>query len=622
MMDNNEENQAGLASPSNVSSRRSSAKNQSGPIIKSVSSISQKSSSNRSSISEATIEREKPSQNPSNNQTSSNIPNPIKIPSSHNNHYKEPYREPVQACPAPIDAPREASQILPFLWQGSLENAVDDNFIQTNNITHVINISTFEQKSKLINDQNYLQIHVLDDFHTQIDEYLLRTNSFLKNSLEVFEDTNGMFGTTLVHCHSGISRATTVTCAFIMAHRGMGFEKALSYVRKRRHHINPNLSFCGQLTMFEKKLREEGVIPSQRIHFSNESSTNSNSTSSQSHKVSAYSNQHTVGNRGFETINIRFSQHVIQGQNNNNNNTDRILSAGAIDSQLNRPPGQHNQTKSSTIETDNSLKINYRSTNNKKTRPKFLKLARVFCVRDSNSSISNDQSYQDSLSLLSSTNNHRKVSSGLNGYLCCGLTTKGSKLSQESPSSEKSSSSQTPTRHDRVLDFSQPPLTSVPVPVPMNVQQQQPIIGQGSALKPEEIGSNSLSRNSKLTDSTSDLGFCGLKNNNNGLTCGVAKGARKAMSSMRNKLSLNLVRHQDTANAAKFPPRGRDDGGQTVNDPTIRDISGRNSGSVESVGTPMVAVKSNMQYSRNGFVQMSPVSQSHIKVLRVNSNTT
>merc|ERR1719454_1072295 len=109
------------------------------------------------------------------------------------------------------------------------------------------------------------------------------------------------------------------------------------------------------------------------------------------------------------------------------------------------------------------------------------------------------------------------LGSTLNLKLCCVPTKSKSHQhqNQDSPVSEKSnSSSQTPTGSNRVA------LEQRPIAIDM-VQPARPLPPTTCR---EQINSGSLSRNQRLTDSTADLGFCGLtkSSNSSNLTCGVA----------------------------------------------------------------------------------------------------
>ena len=50
-----------------------------------------------------------------------------------------------------------------------------------------------------------------------------------------------------IHCAAGISRSTTVTCAYLMTHLDLPFEDVLRFVRARRSIVCPNRGFREQV---------------------------------------------------------------------------------------------------------------------------------------------------------------------------------------------------------------------------------------------------------------------------------------------------------------------------------------------------------------------------------------
>ena len=165
---------------------------------------------------------------------------------------EDSYTEPVQARPAPLDAPEEPSQILPFLWIGSLKNAKDAKFLIDTNITHILNCSTFNYSHEFIDAKNYLQFQILDSEDQRISDLFEKSTEFLKSAWLLYEDTNGKQGSCLVHCQAGISRAPSFTIAYIMNHRSMNFQSAFDFVKKRRSWIDPNIAFCAELQAYDK----------------------------------------------------------------------------------------------------------------------------------------------------------------------------------------------------------------------------------------------------------------------------------------------------------------------------------------------------------------------------------
>ena len=51
----------------------------------------------------------------------------------------------------------------------------------------------------------------------------------------------------------GISRSSTITCAFLMSKRGMTAAEALTQLRKHRH-IRPNEGFLDQIVEYDEEL--------------------------------------------------------------------------------------------------------------------------------------------------------------------------------------------------------------------------------------------------------------------------------------------------------------------------------------------------------------------------------
>lgn len=70
-------------------------------------------------------------------------------------------------------------------------------------------------------------VNLMRHFQTAID--------FIKEGIQA--------GGVIVHCYAGVSRSATCVIAYMMAVHGMSFFEALSYVRSRRHIINPNIGF-------------------------------------------------------------------------------------------------------------------------------------------------------------------------------------------------------------------------------------------------------------------------------------------------------------------------------------------------------------------------------------------
>ncbi len=82
---------------------------------------------------------------------------------------------------------------------------------------------------------------------------------YFERACEFIEEARQSKGAVLVHCVCGVSRSTTLCCAYLMKHHSMTLEQALVQLRTRRHIIQPNNGFLRQLISFDEKLQSEQV---------------------------------------------------------------------------------------------------------------------------------------------------------------------------------------------------------------------------------------------------------------------------------------------------------------------------------------------------------------------------
>jgi dual specificity MAP kinase phosphatase len=156
-----------------------------------------------------------------------------------------------QPC-MPISA-HGPTRILPFLYLGSQQDALNKETLRDHNINYELNVSTSCPKPEFIPDSHFLRIAVNDNYNENLLPYFPKAFSFLDKVRE-----SG--GCAIVHCLAGISRSATVAISYVMRHLCMSSDDAYRYVKSKRATISPNFNFLGQLLEYEKQLIRERVL--------------------------------------------------------------------------------------------------------------------------------------------------------------------------------------------------------------------------------------------------------------------------------------------------------------------------------------------------------------------------
>jgi protein-tyrosine phosphatase len=100
--------------------------------------------------------------------------------------------------------------------------------------------------------RSWLHIPIDDDYRENISEHFLKVIQFIDSARKQGQCV-------LVHCAGGISRSSTLVCAYLMWEHGWTRRQAIEYVTTRRKIIDPNDGFMDQLLLFEgvlAKLKE------------------------------------------------------------------------------------------------------------------------------------------------------------------------------------------------------------------------------------------------------------------------------------------------------------------------------------------------------------------------------
>uniref|UniRef100_A0A915BW81 protein-tyrosine-phosphatase n=1 Tax=Parascaris univalens TaxID=6257 RepID=A0A915BW81_PARUN len=154
-----------------------------------------------------------------------------------------------QPClPAASDGPTE---ILPFLYLGSQQDALDPALLNKYGIQYVINLSVNCPRPESVKQEgHFMRIPVNDSYQEKLLPHFEEAFKFL-------DKVSQRGSVVLIHCLAGISRSPTLAIAYIMRQNKWTSEQAYRFVKEKRPSISPNFNFMGQLLEYESQLREE-----------------------------------------------------------------------------------------------------------------------------------------------------------------------------------------------------------------------------------------------------------------------------------------------------------------------------------------------------------------------------
>jgi protein-tyrosine phosphatase len=141
------------------------------------------------------------------------------------------------------------SHIIKNLYLGNLYDATDDDFINSNDIKHIIRITESDYN---LNYNSNLKIHTFKvlDLESEADRYYTILPSIYNIIVNVPENEN-----VLVHCNIGKSRSATAVIYYIMKrYDTKDYNKVLNYVKSKRPIVNQNDGFKKKLKDNENNL--------------------------------------------------------------------------------------------------------------------------------------------------------------------------------------------------------------------------------------------------------------------------------------------------------------------------------------------------------------------------------
>ncbi|KAK6737508.1 hypothetical protein RB195_019923 [Necator americanus] len=154
-------------------------------------------------------------------------------------------------------APDGPTQIFPFMYLGSQQDALDTEQMRKRGITHVVNLSIgCPRASSITSDENFLRIPVNDSYQEKLSPHF-------ETAWEFLEGVRRSGNVVLIHCLAGISRSPTLAISYVMRYKNMSSEDAYRLVKEKRPSISPNFNFMGQLLEYEQLLIKKGLLSAE-----------------------------------------------------------------------------------------------------------------------------------------------------------------------------------------------------------------------------------------------------------------------------------------------------------------------------------------------------------------------
>ena len=141
---------------------------------------------------------------------------------------------------------RDFNEIIPSLYLGSVFAASSSDTLEELKITHVLTMG--KDMSPKFPDRYEYKVCELED---EVDEDIKK---YFEEGIEFIDTALSSEGNIFVHWAAGISRSTSMVCAYLMKSNKWKFKKALTHVISKRKFACPNSGFQEQLLEFEKEI--------------------------------------------------------------------------------------------------------------------------------------------------------------------------------------------------------------------------------------------------------------------------------------------------------------------------------------------------------------------------------
>ena len=149
-----------------------------------------------------------------------------------------------------------AHEIVPKIWLGNRNAALDTNWLKQNNITVVFNATKDLPFSPIIKKQYRIPV----DDNLQPEE-IRNMTLWSHEAIYKIIDEHNKGHTILVHCAAGMQRSAVLVGMYLIATRGMPWHQTITYIQSIRPiAFRPNANFKDSLVTFDRAYQQE-ILP-------------------------------------------------------------------------------------------------------------------------------------------------------------------------------------------------------------------------------------------------------------------------------------------------------------------------------------------------------------------------
>jgi len=149
-------------------------------------------------------------------------------------------------------APVPMTKILPHMYIGCYENAMEEHVLKAKGITHILSLIGRTWPLDFV-EQEIISMHDLG--RTNVKGLLEKVSKFMEAGQK--EGSN-----ILVHCQSGQNRSATLVIAHLMMYHNETLYRAHKRVKRLRPVVQINAGYAKQLLALEKEIFGRNSLPS------------------------------------------------------------------------------------------------------------------------------------------------------------------------------------------------------------------------------------------------------------------------------------------------------------------------------------------------------------------------